>query len=417
MQMRFTFIHAADLHVGSPLAALGVKDPAIAERFAHAGRRALDRLIDETIAARAAFLLISGDIFDGDWTDVSTGHFFVRALGRLDREGIRTFIVKGNHDAVSLMSRSLPYPQSVTVFPHEEALSIELAELGAVLHGRSFGERTVAADFVASYPARREGALNIGLLHTSLEAVKGASSYAPCTADDLRRFGYDYWALGHIHTAEIVHRNPWIVYPGNIQGRSVREPGAKGAMRVSVEGGAIASVEPIILDSARWAHERVDLAGCDDETELHRRVGACLDRLSPQIAGLPSAVRLTLTGTTRLHARLAARREEIEADVRAIAFRFADDCWVERVILETVAPEKAGGPRQESDAIDVEALLAAAAQDPEFRASAHELLGAILAKLPQDLKERLPFKETSLDRLAELAHDQMTGSLFTESEP
>ena len=64
--MQFTFIHAADLHIDSPLAGLGVKDPAVAARFAHAGRRAVEALIDETIAAKAAFLLICGDIFDGD---------------------------------------------------------------------------------------------------------------------------------------------------------------------------------------------------------------------------------------------------------------------------------------------------------------------------------------------------------------
>jgi DNA repair protein SbcD/Mre11 len=67
--------------------------------------------------------------------------------------------------------------------------------------------------------------------------VIGGRRYAPCTVDDLRRFGYDYWALGHIHAAEIVSRDPWIVFPGNLQGRSVRETGAKGAVRVTVEDG------------------------------------------------------------------------------------------------------------------------------------------------------------------------------------
>jgi DNA repair exonuclease SbcCD nuclease subunit len=258
--------------------------------------------------------------------------------------------------------------------------------------------------------------LNIGLLHTSLEGGKGAFSYAPCTAEDLRRFGYDYWALGHIHTAEIVCRDPWIVYPGNIQGRSVREPGAKGAMRVTVEDNKIALVEPVFLDAARWAHERVDLSGCSEETELHDRVGACLDRLRPQIAGRPSAVRLTLTGTTRLHARLAARREEIEADVRAIALRFAEDCWVERMILETAAPRKAGGPQNGPDAIDIESLLAAAAEDPQFKAGALAMLAAVLEKMPRELQENFPFKEASFDRLAGLAHAHMLGALLPESE-
>src|SRR5208283_2066673 len=111
--MRFSFIHAADLHIDSPLAGLGCKDAGVAARFAQAGRRAVEALIEETIKSKAAFLLISGDIFDGDWRDISTGLFFARALGGLARENIPVFIVKGNHDADNLMSKSLPYPDSV----------------------------------------------------------------------------------------------------------------------------------------------------------------------------------------------------------------------------------------------------------------------------------------------------------------
>jgi DNA repair exonuclease SbcCD nuclease subunit len=258
--------------------------------------------------------------------------------------------------------------------------------------------------------------LNIGLLHTSLEGAKSLPSYAPCTTEDLRRFGYDYWALGHIHTAEIVSRDPWIVYPGNIQGRSIREPGAKGAMRVKVVDNRIASVERILLDAARWAHERVDLGGCGDVSELHDRVDACLERLRPDIAGRPSAVRLTLAGATRLHTLLAAKREEIEADVRAIAFRFADDCWVERIVLETSAPQKSDAHSIEPDSIDVESLLEAAAQDPEFEISLRELMASVADKLPRELKEDFLFNKAASGRLGRLAHDHVLGALLPEGE-
>ncbi|HTO78726.1 MAG TPA: DNA repair exonuclease, partial [Methylocystis sp.] len=193
--MAFTFIHAADLHIDSPLAALGCKDALVRERFAHAGRRAVENLVAETIAAEAAFLLICGDIFDGEWRDVSTGHFFARELGRLERAGIPTFIVKGNHDAESQIVRGLPYPESVRVFASRGAETVAIDWLRVALHGRSFGQRLVGGDFLASYPARREGYINIGLLHTALDGSRGHESYAPCTLDDLKRFGYDYWAL------------------------------------------------------------------------------------------------------------------------------------------------------------------------------------------------------------------------------
>ena len=80
--MRFRFIHAADLHIDSPLASLGVKDPAVAARFARANRAAVEGLVRETIASQAAFLIIAGDVFDGDWKDVSTGLFFVARAWR-----------------------------------------------------------------------------------------------------------------------------------------------------------------------------------------------------------------------------------------------------------------------------------------------------------------------------------------------
>ncbi len=274
--MRFQFIHAADLHIDSPLDALGAKDAAIKATFAAASRKAVERLIAETIDSGAKFLIVAGDVFDGDWRDVSTGLFFVRELGKLHRAGLPTFIVRGNHDAESVISRSLPYPPSVQVFDARKGHTHLIEELRVAVHGRSFSERGAPDDFLSGYAPRREGWLNVGLLHTSLDGARGHNPYAPCTTADLARFGYDYWALGHIHAAEIVARDPWVVYPGNVQGRSPRETGPKGAVRVTVEDGRIAAVEPFALDAARWAHERVDVTGLPDEEAVLGRIADAL---------------------------------------------------------------------------------------------------------------------------------------------
>src|SRR5271154_1863388 len=277
--MEFRFVHAADLHIDSPLAGLGLKDPVVADRFARASRAAVEGLIDATLQSKAAFLVIAGDVFDGDWKDVGTGLFFAQALGQLHRAGILTVIVRGNHDADSVMSRNLTYPPSVRIFPSDRAATIAFDELRVALHGRSFSSRRTADAFVNSYPVRREGWLNIGVLHTGLDGSRGHETYAPCTVDDLRRFGYDYWALGHIHAGEIVSRDPWVVYPGNIQGRSVRETGAKGSMLVEVADGRIVEAKPIVLDAARWAHETVDVSQFHDAPEVLNAIGARLERL------------------------------------------------------------------------------------------------------------------------------------------
>jgi DNA repair exonuclease SbcCD nuclease subunit len=402
--MRFHFIHAADLHIDSPLASLGLKDPAVAARFARAGRDAVEALVRETIEGGAKFLIVAGDIFDGDWRDVSTGHFFARQLGELHRRGVPAFLIKGNHDADSLMSRSLPYPDSARFFASGKAETTTIDGLRVALHGRSFPQRKVPDDFLSGYPARREGWLNIGLLHTGLDGTRaGHESYAPCSVDDLKRFGYDYWALGHIHAAEFVHRDPWIVYPGNLQGRHTRETGPKGAMRVTVDDGRIVNVEPVPLDGARWAHETLDVTACSDAADVLRMISSVLSRLHAEAGGRPLAARFTLTGTTPAHARLVVNRERIEADARALGFQIGGECWVERVKIATRAPARGYTALEEPDALDIEGLLAAAAGDPEFAKDVADIMASVAAKLPRELQNEIAAENASA--AAALARD------------
>jgi DNA repair exonuclease SbcCD nuclease subunit len=402
--MRFHFLHAADLHIDSPLASLGAKDAAVAAAFARANRSAVEALMREAVDGGAKFLIIAGDVFDGDWKDVSTGLFFARQLGELHRAGIPTHLIRGNHDADSLMSRSLTYPDSVHTFASHKAETRMLEPLRVALHGRSFGARGVPADFVSSYPARREGWPNIGILHTGLDGARGHETYAPCTVEDLRRFGYDYWALGHIHAAEIVARDPWVVYPGNIQGRSPRETGVKGVMRVTVEDGRVVAVAPVPLDLARWAHSHVDVAGGADEAEILSRIGAALVSAQSAAGDRPLAIRLTLIGETPAHARLVARREILEDEARALGFQVSAECWVERLKIATGAPARAAA--DEPDELDVEGLVGRAAEDPEFAAAVTEIIASVADRLPRELRE--PFVPDPA-AVAALARDFLAG--------
>lgn len=407
--MRFSFIHAADLHIDSPLAGLGLKDKAVAERFARAGRRAVEALVKETIASEAAFLIIAGDVFDGDWKDVGTGLFFVRTISALHRAGIPVYIVKGNHDAESVMSRDLPYPDTVHVFPSNKAATLQLDAQRVALHGRSFPHR-LTGDFVQTYPARRDGWLNIGVLHTSLDGTRGHEGYASCSIDDLKRFGYDYWALGHIHAAEIVSRDPWIVFPGNLQGRSVRETGAKGAMRVTVEDGRIVEVTPLVLDGARWAHLDIDVSGIDDDNDIVARIDAALMEEHGMAESRPLAARITLRGATPLHNRLIARREALQDDLRASGFRIAEDCWIEQLKIKTTAPQRSATISPDAETLDIDAMLREAAADPDFAATMERLVKEIEDKLPKDLRDELR-KTDTLASLSDDARALLAGAL------
>ena len=158
-------------------------------------------------------------------------------MARLGRAGIPVFVIKGNHDAHSVVTRSITLPSNVTVFGVRSAETHVIEHLGVALHGQSFADRQVPENLARDYPAPMPGMFNIGILHTSLTGRPPHADYAPCTLDDLRMRGYDYWALGHVHAFEVISQDPFVVYPGNIQGRNIRETGEKGAVLVSVSDG------------------------------------------------------------------------------------------------------------------------------------------------------------------------------------
>ena len=142
--------------------------------------------------------------------------------------------MKGNHDAASVVTKTIPLPANVTEFPTNRAKTHRIEELKVALHGRSFQDRSANENYALTYPDPVPGFFNIGVLHTSCDGRPPHAPYAPCSVQELAARGYQYWALGHVHIHEFVCRDPWIVYPGNLQGRSVRECGPKGALLVDV---------------------------------------------------------------------------------------------------------------------------------------------------------------------------------------
>jgi DNA repair protein SbcD/Mre11 len=355
--MAFRFVHAADLHIDSPLKGLAARDESIAAQFAAASRRAFRSLITRTIDERAAFLIIAGDVFDGDWRDYSTGLLFAREIARLGRAGIPTYVVRGNHDAESQITRRLDEQPRLHVFDARRAGSFEIPDIGVALHGRSFGSAAETESLVRSYPAARPGCFNIGVLHTSLDGREGHDPYAPTSVAELTARGYDYWALGHVHAYEEVARDPWIVFPGNLQGRDVGETGPKGAVLVDVgDDLRVTRVERLILDEARWLAPVVDLSGLDNRDAAMERVRRALAADISSADGRALAVRVTLVGTTALHRTLAADPAELAASVENAALGLSDAIWIERVVLATCMTAAPARPATDGLA-DVVALL------------------------------------------------------------
>lgn len=381
------FIHASDLHIDSPLKGLDRYDGAPVERLRTATRSAFERLIDKALSERVDFVLFAGDIYDCDWQDFHTGLFFRGQMVRLERAGIRVFIVQGNHDAQGVISKQLVLPSNVTVFSSRTAQTVRLDALSVAIHGRSFPERAVDDDLVPSYPVPVPGYFNIGLLHTSLTGRAGHDTYAPTDLPTLIAKGYDYWALGHVHAREVLNEQPRIVFSGNLQGRHAKETGPKGCELVTVEGGRI-EAEPVVLDVVRWSQVIVPINGVNRLEELNEKFRQALEPVLTGATDRLHAVRVTLAGATELYRLEAEQPGTLAAAMRAAAQDIGEtEVWIEQVRLDLSHPQDRTVVARRQDAVGelvrlVESILN---DEAELMSLAHAELGDLLGALPQEV--------------------------------
>lgn len=333
----FRFIHAADLHLDSPLQGLEAHDGAPVAQLRGATRRAFENLVQLAIDEHIDFVVIAGDVYDGEWRDYSTGLFFRSQMVRLRDKSIPVYLIAGNHDAASVISRKLSLPDTVHVFSTRTAESKDVAGLSVVIHGRGFPNRAVPENLAEEYPASIPGKFNLGLLHTSLTGKPGHDTYAPCSEVDLRAKGYDYWALGHIHQPEVISQDPWIVFAGNCQGRHIKETGPRGCRVVTVNDSLqVESAEWRTLDVLRWQEIIVDLTGCDEEKDALRRASAAMTTAVADAEGRLVAARLILSGATPLHGSLHREQHRWRAELLASAQdQGAEAIWIERIKIAT----------------------------------------------------------------------------------
>lgn len=324
MASSFRFLHAADLHIDSPLRDLDSLPPVHADRIRRATRRAFENLVDLAISEKVAFVVLAGDIFDGDWRDFGSGIFFAQELSRLGASGIQTFVLRGNHDAASVITRRLQWPSSVFEFASDEVSIFQHAATGTHLIGRSFAKAAETQNLAALYPKRSHGGFTIGVLHTALGGRQGHDNYAPCNVDDLRRNDYDYWALGHVHAHEIVNTAPYIVFPGNLQGRHVRETGAKGCVIVDVVDGKVAQVKHHAVDVVRYADEAIEVSMDATLESVRDRIRAGLRRLIDASDRRLVVARIRILGETPLDADLRFHQGQIEGQCRVDAAELGD---------------------------------------------------------------------------------------------
>jgi DNA repair exonuclease SbcCD nuclease subunit len=330
------FIHAADIHLDSPLLGLERYDGAPVEEVRNATRRALQNLVELAVNERVDFVLLAGDLYDGDWKDYNTGLFFVSQVTKLRDSGIKVIIVTGNHDAASQITKNLRIPDNCKMLSVHKPESIVLESLGVAIHGQGFSTRAVTDNLAVQYPKAQTGLFNIGLLHTCLDGREGYEPYAPCSLDELLSRGYGYWALGHVHKRETIRQEPWIVFPGNSQGRNVLETGARGCMLVSVSDGTLTDIEFRSLDVFRWSVIDVDVTGLTEIDSILNTLDKALKRELQINDSMPLALRIRLSGPSRLHGKILSKEEHLKNEIRGCAIDASNgNIWVEKVCIDT----------------------------------------------------------------------------------
>lgn len=384
----FKFIHAADIHLDSPLRGLYHYEGAPIDSIRGATREALKGLVRTAIDENVAFVVIAGDLFDGDWNDYNTGLFFAGQMSRLRERDIPVFYLPGNHDATSRITKTLKMPNNVHVFSTSRPETITLRDIGVALHGQGFSRPDITENLAAHYPPAREGLYNIGVLHTGATGREGHELYAPCKIQDLTSKAYDYWALGHIHKREILLDSPWILFPGNIQGRHIRETGPKGCTLATVEDDGSTVIEEVSLDVVRWAGLDVDATGAETGDEVMVEVRSAIERELANADGRLLAVRVTITGACGAHEALNAEHDRWINQIRAEATDIGgSDVWIEKVVLQTNLPvdlEKLAS--SDSPVGDLLRFIHQIETDPKELSELAEVLSALKSRLPVELR-------------------------------
>ena len=418
--MRFTFVHAADLHLDSPLRSLSAGEP-LAGILRAATFGAFEQIVSLCLERKAELLVLSGDLFDARDRSVRARLALRAGLEKLDQGGVRTFIVHGNHDPLTEDVKALALPPSVHVFgtKWEEVVVRRGDAVLCRVQGISYPQEKMTTD-LSHYFKRKGPELTIAALHCNLSAFPGHvhhANYAPCSPSDLGDRGLDYWALGHVHNhgETELPGGGVAVYPGNPQGRHPKEAGPKGCVVVEVDG--MRTTRTFVpVDQVRWHEVPVDIAPAATidalvEQVVAQVVATCEAAAAAEERALKAhAVRVTLEGAGPLHAEVVGKEAlaELERVFRdALAARsppVALEWLVERTrpALDLKAIRRRGG-------LSGEVLQAEATSWPdELKALDLQLQRAGLSKLAADPERVGMLMESARQRALELLEEGPT---------
>ncbi|ASJ70177.1 metallophosphoesterase family protein [Granulosicoccus antarcticus] len=389
-------IHTADVHLDSPLQTLALRDPDLREKVQCASRDAFTRIVEQAIEQRVTAVLIAGDLFDGAARSAKTAAFLLAELDRLKQANIRVFYIKGNHDAENPLTGETSLPDNVYVFDGEGD-KVQLEGCDVWIHGVSFSERKAEKSLLGKFSTPVADAINIGMLHTSLNGSASHDVYAPCTVQELIDTGFDYWALGHIHKRQVHGEAPWIVMPGIPQGRDIGEPGPQSATLITIDDGTVTTSE-FPTSSIEFTTLLLDVSEVMDATALQSLAKEALQQLVVSLKSDDGIVRVRLQGQSALRWQWLRDQEQWLESFKLLC-RETDRLWMEKLIFEiddmpkSVADKSALG--------ELSSLMSTIRGEQAFNEEAVALINEVLSALPASERAKLLPNEHSQQELAE----------------
>ncbi|MFW2587737.1 metallophosphoesterase family protein [Sagittula sp. SSi028] len=394
-------IHTADIHLDSPLKSLALKDEALRERVQAATRTALRRIVDCALSEQVAAVLIAGDLFDGAERSARTAAYLTSELDRLRAADIRVYYIKGNHDAENPITGETALPDNVHVFTGHGGKD-ELAD-GLWIHGVSFSNRHAPDSLLPKFSAPVAGAVNIGMLHTSLAGAAGHDVYAPCTLSDLTSSGFDYWALGHVHKRNIHATAPWVVMPGCPQGRDIGEAGPRSATLITIDDGRIDTTE-IHTSAVEFTALRVDVSGCPNSDALRDHLRHAVQDHAADLTSDTGIARITLQGQTELHWDIL-RDRDLWTETLSQLCRSTDRLWLEKTKFDLQPPSQQAEAQATATA-ELATLMQQIAAEPAMVAAFQSDMQSLLDDLSAARREALMPDDASTQQLVQdLARD------------
>ncbi len=303
-------IHAADLHLDVPMKNV----PNSKNIGAESTYRALENLVQFAIKEKVNALLLVGDIWNHEEISLKARLAVIKACNTLNEYNIKVFISHGNHDPLDNNFKSLTFPQNVHVFKDKyECVPLEKDNnVVAMIHGISHATKKETRNLSTFFPIITEKMKNehfhLFMLHTSLVKNDGEAVYAPCTLAELKEKNPHYWALGHVHSYQMLEENPHVVFSGALQGTHINEDNAHGCVLITMErdDNKRVSIKEELVPIAPLYWKKIDCVLPDDVLDLAQAQQYIYDVLATHQESLPSCtkqviVKITLKGQTELN--------------------------------------------------------------------------------------------------------------------